>query len=112
MHPDVRTRIARAAVGLVLRDLVGMVNFAMVDAAGMDVEGFTEVHSAHRRAFEMPARCALAPWRIPFHLPVFAGWGFSPDCEIARVAFSRDGIDPAFAIAAPGAGQAAIIGNR
>src|SRR3546814_6490625 len=45
VHPQPRARMvgaletAAAAIGLVLRDLVRMMNLAMVDAAGVDVKG-------------------------------------------------------------------------
>ena len=54
-------QIAAAAEGLVLRDFIGMVDLAVVDPAGMDVEGEAEQLLAHDRAFEMPAGCTLAP---------------------------------------------------
>ena len=67
VHPDLRTRmrrlvqIAAAAEGLILRDFIGMVDLAVVDSAGMDVEWEAQQLLAHDRAFEMPAGCTLAP---------------------------------------------------
>src|SRR3546814_18072835 len=78
---------------LVLRDLVGMVDFAMVDAAGVDVERMAQPRLAHHRAFEVPARRALAPGGVPFHLPLLARRGLAPYGEVAGVALARDRID-------------------
>ena len=53
VHPDLRARIGRfrqsaaAAEGLVLRDLVGVVDLAVVDPAGVDVECLAEIFDAH-----------------------------------------------------------------
>src|SRR3546814_14676541 len=71
---------------LVLRHLVGMVDRAMVDAAGMDVELRAQIFLAHHRAFEVPTRHASAPGPIPFHLAVLAGGGVAADREILAVA--------------------------
>src|SRR3546814_2092421 len=45
VHPDPRTARVGAAVRLVLRDLVRMVDFAMVDTAGVDIERKAEQRS-------------------------------------------------------------------
>src|SRR3546814_12587025 len=78
---------------LVLRDLVGMVDFAMVDAAGVDVERMAQPRLAHHRAFEVPARRALAPGGVPFHLPLLARRGLAPYGEVAGVSLARDRTD-------------------
>ena len=117
MHPDFRTRIAgviqaiRAAVRLILRDFVRVVDFAVVDPAGVDVEGKTQHRAAHHRAFQVPARSAPAPRRIPFHLPSLARGGFAPDCEVGGVALALDRLDPALAIVGHSARQPPVIGH-
>ena len=117
MHPDLRARMARivqpagAAIGLVLRDFVGMVDFAMVDPAGMDVEGEAEQLLAHDRAFKMPAGRALAPGAVPFHLPRFARRGLAPDGEIGGVALALDRVDAPLAFIRDGAGKTTVIRN-
>src|SRR3546814_10694952 len=75
-----------------------MVDLAMVDAAGVDIERHAEFGLAHHRAFEVPARRAAAPRRIPFHLPRLARRGLAPDREIGGVALALDLVDPAFAL--------------
>ena len=57
----------------------------------------------------MPARSALAPGAVPFHLPGFASGRLAPDREILRMALALDRLDPALDIVAPGTGQPAII---
>ena len=115
VHPDLGARMRRhvepaaAAEGLVLRDFVGVVDLAVVDPAGVDVEGEAEQLLAHNRAFEMPAGRALAPRAIPFHLPRFARRGLAPDREIGGVAFARDRVDPALAFLGHRTRKAAVI---
>src|SRR3546814_12397866 len=60
VHPPVGTGLCTVAMRLVLRDLVGMVDLAMVDAAGMDVELRAQIFLAHHRTFEVPTRRAAA----------------------------------------------------
>ena len=109
VHPDPRAAVGAAAIGLVLRDLIGMVDFAVVDAAGMDVERMPQMLEAHHRTFEMPARRAAAPGRIPFHLPLLARRRGAPDREIGGVALARDGVDPALARLGRGSCQRAVM---
>ena len=112
MHPDSRAAIRSAAVRLVLRDLVGMVDLAVVDPAGVDVERLAEQRRAHHAAFDVPAGCAAAPRRIPFHLAGFARRSSAPDREVGRVAFAVDALDPALALVGRGARQLPVIGHR
>src|SRR3546814_13762838 len=77
---------AAAAIGLVLRDLVRLMNLAMVDAAGVDVKGQAEFGLAHHRTFQVPARRAAAPRRIPFHLPRLPPRLSAPDRELGGLA--------------------------
>ena len=65
-----------------LRNFVFVVRELQVHAAGMDVQGFTEVGADHGRAFDMPARATAAPGRIP--AGQVASGGFPQD-EITRV---------------------------
>ncbi len=114
VHPDRRARLRRAGVGLVLRDLVGVVDLAMIDPAGMDVELAAEHLQAHRGAFEVPARRADAPGRRPFHLAVAGLLRPPPDREVGRVALAVDAVDPADLGArrlVAVAGQPPVIGN-
>src|SRR5690606_25882440 len=78
---------------LVLRDLVRMVDLAVVDAAGVDVEREAQQLPTHHRAFEMPPRRAAAPGAIPLHLPRLARRSLAPDREIGRVALAFDRFD-------------------
>src|SRR3546814_12973719 len=87
-------------------------NLAVVDAAGVYVEGEAEQRLRHHRAFEVPAGRAAAPGRIPFHLSRLAWRGLAPDREVSGVALALDGIDAAFAFLAAVASAAAIIGHR
>ena len=111
VHPEGRAGVRAAAMRLVLRDLVGVMDLAVVDPAGMDIETRAQIFLAHHRAFEMPARRASAPGRIPFHLAILAGRRFAPDREILRMALAGDGIDPPFALVIGDAGEAAVIGH-
>ena len=112
VHPPVGAGLGAVAMRLVLGDLVGVVDFAMVDAAGVDVELFAEIFLAHYRAFEMPARRAAAPGRIPLHLPVFARRGLAPDREILGVALAGDRLDPARRCVVMAAGERAVVRHR
>ena len=115
MHPYLGARICGqieaicAAKRLVLGDFIGVVDFAVINAAGVDVEGETEHFARHDRAFEMPARSALSPWRIPFHLALFTSRRFAPDREVRRISLALNRLDAAFAIVGVSAGETAII---
>ena len=85
---------------LVLGNFIGMMDLAMVDPAGVDIEFLAEIFDAHLRTFEMPARRALAPGTVPFHLPGLADGRLAPDCEILWVAFAFDRVDPSLDILA------------
>ena len=98
-------------MGLVLGDLVGVVNLAVINPAGVDVEGKAQHRAGHHRAFEMPARRAAAPRRIPFHLAGLARRGLAPDREIGRMALAVDRLDPALPLIRGGAREASIIGH-
>ena len=97
VQPPARKR--RAAVGaLALRDLVLVVRELQVDAARVDVDGGAEVRFGHRRAFDVPARAATAPRRLPAG-QVVGGW--LPQHEVAGIPLVRRHFDP-------GAGQHVI----
>src|SRR5690606_29298846 len=89
----------------------GVVDLAVVDPAGVDVERMAEMLEAHHRTFEMPAGRALAPGRIPFHLALLARRGTPPDREILRSALARDRIDPACALVADRPRQRSVVGH-
>ena len=84
MHPEIGE--ARADPRLGLRDLVGMVDGDVVLAAAVDVEEVAQVFLRHRRALDVPAREALAPGAVPFHLPLLARRREFPEREVGRVA--------------------------
>ena len=98
-----------AAPCLILRNLLGMVNFAVIDPASVDVERQAKQSFGHDRAFKMPAGSAAPPGAVPFHLPRLARRGLAPDREIGGVALARDFPDPPFAFVGAGAGEAAIV---
>ena len=110
VHPHLRAGIGRfrqapaTAERLVLSDFVGVVDLAVVDPAGVDVERESEQFLAHHRAFEVPAGSAFAPWRIPFHLPLLARRSLAPDREIGSVALAFETLDPTFAFLGHSAG--------
>src|SRR5260370_40366789 len=51
--------------GHTLRDLVLVVWKHQIKSAAMDVEGLAQRDLAHRRAFDVPAPSASAPWASP-----------------------------------------------
>ena len=85
MHPQPRGWPAddRRRLG----NLVLVVGEDVVLAAGVDVERPAEVTESHRRAFEVPAREALAPAAGPVQLA--AGIGRLPQGEVRRILLVR-----------------------
>src|SRR3546814_7920650 len=75
----------------------------------VDVERMAQPRLAHHRAFEVPARRALAPGGVPFHLPLLARRGLAPYGEVAGVALARDRIDVGMSPVVAPAGKRAII---
>src|SRR5450759_4844818 len=67
-----------------LCDLRFVVRKNVIDAPTMDVELIAEQLRGHRAAFDVPARAARSPWRLPFHVAVFLIPCF-PKREIANV---------------------------
>ena len=63
VEPVFGLRLAVAAFAL--GDFVFMMRENQIEPAAVDVECFAQDASAHRRAFDMPARPAFAPWAIP-----------------------------------------------
>ena len=55
-----------AEVALRLRDLVRVVREGIVDAAAVQVEVFAVVFHRNAGTFDVPARIADAPRRVPF----------------------------------------------
>jgi len=82
VQPVFYERPARAAFGL--GDLVLVMREDVIHAATMDVETLAEVFEAHGRTFDMPARAALAQFRLPKHGAIVFVPGL-PQREIARV---------------------------
>ena len=97
---------------MVLRDLVGMVDFAMIDAAGVDVEMVAQILTAHHRTFEVPAGRAAAPGAVPFHLTMLVGSAEAPDREVSGMTLARDAVDAALHRAfVARAGETAVVGD-
>src|SRR5512135_3562714 len=71
-----------AGVSLALRYFVLVVRKDEVFATGMDVEGLAQMLESHRRALDMPARPAGAPWTVPCG---FAGFRSLPKREVQRI---------------------------
>src|SRR5438128_7355364 len=63
VKPVARKRLASSA--LTLRDFVFVMRESEIDAAGMNVQGFTEIFHGHGRTFDVPARAARADFRFP-----------------------------------------------
>ena len=84
----------------------------MIDPAGVDVERLAKQLRAHHAAFDVPARRAAAPRRIPFHLAGFARRRGAPDRKIGGVALAFHTLDPSFALIGTGARQPAVVGHR
>ena len=69
MHPVVDEAAAMCALGL--GDFIFVVGKLQVLAAAVDVEVLAEQVRTHRRAFDVPARSAIAPRRSPERLARF-----------------------------------------
>ena len=93
MQPEPHPRLPVAEVRLALRDLVDVVQLAVVDAAGVDVEMLPEQRHRHHRAFQVPARGAPAPRRLPAHHAPDTGLLGSPEGEVALVDAALDLLD-------------------
>src|SRR5579884_4397078 len=74
-----------------LRDLVLVVRENQVEPAAVNVEGLAEGALAHRRAFDVPAGTAAAPWARPAGL---VGARRLPQHEIAGVLLVGRDLDP------------------
>ncbi len=53
---------------LALGNFVGMMHGYVLDAACVNVGSIAKILHSHRRTFDMPARKALSPRTIPFHI--------------------------------------------
>ena len=90
MHPVVDPRafstfcLVKAA--LALRNFVCMVHRNVVDAAGVNIEMLAEIFHAHCGTFNMPARVAASPRRIPGHCLIFKLRFGEPKHKVIRVA--------------------------
>src|SRR4051795_10502436 len=90
VDPEARER--QSAVGAAaLRDLILMMREDEVEPAAMDVDRLAKVALDHRRALDMPAGAAPAPWRIPADHTVGARL---PQHEVGRIALVRRDLDP------------------
>ena len=86
MQPVPHPRPAVTEVRLALRDLVHVVQLAVVHPAGVDVEVLAEQRHAHHRALQVPARGAPAPRRVPAQHPALAGLLRAPQREVGLAA--------------------------
>src|SRR5258705_6184140 len=75
--------LARGAFAL--RNLVVVMRKTQIDAAGMNVEGLSEVLHRHRRALNVLAGTTATNFSVPGGF-CFCSW-FLPECKIARVFF-------------------------
>ena len=110
MEPVAHPGFAVSEIGLALRDLVHVVNLAVVDAAGMDVEVIAQVLHAHDRALEVPAGGARPPGRLPLHGPARLAEPAAPEREVRGIALALDRLDASLADALPvEQSQAAVV---
>jgi hypothetical protein len=99
-------------IGLVLGDLVRVVDLAVVDPAGVDIERHAEQgladmteHSRCQPGAPRPQGESHSIWRL------LARRGLAPDREVGGVALALDRFDPPFPVLGHGAGQAAVVGH-
>ena len=85
MHPKVREPRAVRCFGL--RNFVRVVHCDVIFTTAMNVKVFAKILVRHRRAFDMPARKATSPRRIPFHLAIVFGCRKLPQCVVGGVLF-------------------------
>ena len=90
MQPVPDPRPAIAEVRLALRDLVHVVQLAVVHPAGVQVEVLAEQRHAHHRALQVPAGGAPAPRRVPAQHPPLAGLLGAPQREVGLAAAAFD----------------------
>ena len=83
VQPEAGEYLAAMGTGA-LGDFVLVVRELQIDAAGVDVDGFSQVGFTHRRAFDMPARAADTPGRVPARQ---IRRGRLPEYEVTRMAF-------------------------
>ena len=86
VQPVPHPRQAVAEERLALRDLVHVVQLAVVHPAGVQVEMLAEQRHAHHRALQVPARRAPAPRRVPAQHPALAGLLRAPQREVGLAA--------------------------
>ena len=93
-------------IRLVLRDLVGVVDLAVVDPAGVDVERDAEILCGSSPSIRgaSPARRGPRASPIPSGA-VSPGGRLAPDREVLRVALALDRLDPALAVVVAGAAR-------
>ena len=83
VEPEIGEFFAESGLGL--GDFVGMVDWDVVDAAGVDVDGFTELGVDDGGTFEVPTWVAWAAEKIPAHGVVFAVFDEFPNCKVRGV---------------------------
>ena len=83
MQPIPR-KLPRRVGAAALCDLVFVVRELQIQPAAVDVKAFAQQIKAHRRAFDMPTRAAMAPGAVPARLVTRRGL---PEHKIHRVAF-------------------------
>src|SRR5450759_1729661 len=88
VHPVIDESIAVRALGL--RNFVLVVRKLQVLTAAVDIEMVAEQGARHRRALNVPARPALAPWTRPRRL---ARLGVLPQHEVERIALGLSNLD-------------------
>ena len=80
MHPVCGKGLIIGA--LTLCNFIFMVREDQIFAPCMDINRISQIALCHHRALNMPARTALAPWRLPVRLSLFLGL---PEHKIIRV---------------------------
>src|SRR4029450_11741246 len=102
--------VGAAALG----DLILVVGEDEVESAAVDVDRAAEVRADHRRAFDVPAGAAAAPWAVP---PNHALIARLPQDEVGGVPLVGGDLDPRagdhrLAVAAAEAAVGGIGGGR
>ena len=107
VHPVIRKFLSGAGFGL--GDLVLVVRELQVLTAGVDVDGLTQILSAHHGALDVPARPAHSPGRFPGQtFPLLLGF---PQSEVQGIPFGFSDHDPGagFQLVDVLAGELAVI---
>ncbi|MBA7686000.1 hypothetical protein ES703_94431 [subsurface metagenome] len=92
MQPVIDPPPARSRLGL--SDLIGVMNINMINTAAVNIKVLAQILHGHGAAFNVPARVAQAPGRIPEHGLMFKLGTGKPEHEIKRVFLIRVNINP------------------